>query len=71
MTRNGQKDSILLISTADWKAQLRTNKQYMAEELAKEFRVFYLESTPHRNPDINLFDLKRIFQRIIKIKIKK
>lgn len=68
MTRNGQKDSILLISTADWKAQLRTNKQYMAEELAKEFRVFYLESTPHRNPDINLFDLKRIFQRIIKIK---
>lgn len=40
MTRNGQKDSILLISTADWKAQLRTNKQYMAEELAKEFRVF-------------------------------
>lgn len=64
MTRNSQKESILLISTADWEAPLRTNKQYMAEELAKEFRVFYLESTPHRNPRLNLADFYRIFQRI-------
>ena len=66
MTRNIQKDSILLLSTADWDAQLWTNKQYMTEELAKEFRVVYLEPIPHRNPDINLSDLKRIFKRIFK-----
>lgn len=71
MTRNIQKESILLLSTADWEAPLRTNKQYMAEELAKEFRVVYLESMPHRNPRLNLIDLRRIFRRIITIKSRK
>jgi teichuronic acid biosynthesis glycosyltransferase TuaH len=68
MTKNIQKKSILLISTADWEAPLRTNKQYMAEELAKEFGVFYLESMPHRNPKLNILDLHKIFQRLIKVK---
>lgn len=61
-----KKKKILLVSTADWSAQLLTNKQYMAKELAKSFEVIYLESTPHRNIRLNLADIIRVAKRLFR-----
>lgn len=71
MTNSSKQEAILIVSTADWDAQLKTNKQYMAKELAMEFKIIYMEATPHRNPKKNLTDFSRIFKRIKNLRNKK
>jgi len=57
-------DKILIVSTADWNAPLWTNKQLMAAEIAKKYKVIFLEPLPHRNPEFKKDDFARVLRRI-------
>lgn len=63
---------VLVLSTADWDSPLWTNKQYLALELAREFRVTYLESVGLRRVTASKADALRIarrFQRGVAAKV--
>ena len=60
-----KKYPILFFSTADWKTLYKTNKHYVAEDLAKKnYKIIYFESFGLRRP--NLFGSIDII-RILKI----
>ena len=48
------KKNFLIFSTADWSSKYWTNKQNVAQELAKKgHNVFYVESVGIRRPNIS------------------
>jgi glycosyltransferase involved in cell wall biosynthesis len=57
--------TLILFSTADWNAPYWTNKQHVAQRLARRgTRVLYLESPGLRTPKIDTRDVKRIAARL-------
>lgn len=57
--------TFVLFSTADWAAPYWTNKQHIADRLAKRgHRVLYVESPGIRAPKANARDVTRIVNRI-------
>ena len=58
--------NIIMLSTADWDAPYKTNKQHMAFTMAKRgFRVLYVESPGMRKPILSsVKDRKRILMRL-------
>ncbi len=59
-----QEAHALVLSTADWDAPLWTNKQYVASELARIFRVTFVESLGLRRPTASTADLHRARKRL-------
>ena len=58
---------IVLFSTADWDYPIWTNKQHVAQELARlGHRVLYIDSLGLRKPSTNKRDLRRIKSRLTK-----
>lgn len=55
---------VLVLSTADWDAPLWTNKQYIALELAREFKVTYVESLGLRRVTLTQSDMFRLARRL-------
>ena len=59
---------ILLLSTADWDNPYWTNKQHVAQELARlGHRILYVESLGLRRPTATGKDAKRIVKRLRKV----
>lgn len=57
--------TVIMFSTADWDAPYWTNKQHIADRLAKRgHRVLYVESPGIRPPQGNIRDLSRIWARL-------
>ena len=57
--------TVLLFSTADWAAPYWTNKQHVADQLAKRgHRILYVESPGIRAPKANARDVSRIWGRL-------
>jgi glycosyltransferase involved in cell wall biosynthesis len=56
---------LVCFSTADWDADLWTNKQHLMSRLsAAGCRVIYVDSPGHRSPGLNGKDLRRIVHRL-------
>lgn len=65
MSEEFPPSTFVLFSTADWAAPYWTNKQHIADRLAKAgHRVLYIESPGIRPPQGNLRDLQRIADRL-------
>ncbi len=65
MSEDFPQSTFLLFSTADWAAPYWTNKQHIADRLAKAgHRVLYIESPGIRPPRGNLRDILRIADRL-------
>lgn len=58
--------NVLVLSTADWDAELWTNKQFAARELAKEFQVWYVESMNLRRPTLRWRDGVRAWSKVLR-----
>lgn len=59
------KFTVVIFSTADWAAPYWTNKQHIADRLAKRgHRVLFVESPGIRPPKGNMRDLSRILARL-------
>jgi teichuronic acid biosynthesis glycosyltransferase TuaH len=56
---------VVILSTADFDADVWTNKQHLAVELSKTRRVLYIESLGLRTPRFCKADLLRILARIL------
>lgn len=59
-------DNVFVLSTADFDADVWTNKQHLASRLAEHVHVTYIESLGLRRPTISGTDLKRIKARATK-----
>jgi glycosyltransferase involved in cell wall biosynthesis len=58
---------IILFATADWDNPFWTNKQHMADRMARRgFRVLYIESTGLRRVSSSKRDVLRIMRRVLK-----
>lgn len=55
---------VVLLSTADFDADVWTNKQHLAVGLAKSRRVLYVESLGLRAPNFSASDLRRIVSKL-------
>jgi glycosyltransferase involved in cell wall biosynthesis len=55
---------IVCVSTADYDAQLWTNKQHLMSRLATEVPVVYVESLGMRHPRLTQRDLQRVRRRL-------
>ena len=65
MTSVRERPPVVLLSSADWNAPFRTNKQHVAEGLAaRGHDVLYVETVGIREPSLNTRDIRRIFARI-------
>ncbi len=61
------KPDITLFSTADWDNPFWTNKQHVAQDLARKgYRILYVESVGLRSPTATASDIKRILNRLKK-----
>lgn len=60
----GELPSIVLLSTADYDAEVWTNKQHMASRLAAVTDVYYIDSMGLRRPGLNSSDLTRMARRV-------
>ncbi len=67
MTENARLPHVLILSTADWDRPVWTNKQYIAVELAKQFRVTYVESLGLRRPSFSIGDARRIAKKAMSV----
>jgi hypothetical protein len=57
-----------MVATADWDAELWTNKQHSAVALAElGNRVLYVESLGLRPPRADMCDVKRILKRVLRM----
>jgi glycosyltransferase involved in cell wall biosynthesis len=56
--------SVVMMSTADYNAQLWTNKQHIASRIATELPVMYVESLGLRRPRLNGADVRRMARRL-------
>lgn len=66
MTASGSNVHVLVLATAEWDRPLWTNKQYIARELAAEFRVTYVNSVGQRQPTLSISDARRIVARLLR-----
>lgn len=57
---------IVILSTADFDAEIWTNKQHIATRLAEYVPVTYIESLGLREPSLHWSDVRRIFTRLIR-----
>jgi len=65
--RHGKPVDIVLLSTADWDNPFWTNKQHVAQELARRgHRVLYVDSLGLRRPSATGGDLRRIMRRLFR-----
>ncbi len=65
MTGDDKRMTFVMFSTADWAAPYWTNKQHIADRLAKRgHQVLYIESPGIRSPRANTRDLLRIWNRL-------
>jgi glycosyltransferase involved in cell wall biosynthesis len=65
--RHGKLVDIVLLSTADWDNPFWTNKQHVAQELARRgHRVLYVDSLGLRRPSATGRDLRRILRRLFR-----
>ena len=55
---------ILVLGTADWNQAIATNQHYMVRELAKGYRVTFVESMGLRRPQLSKRDLLRMMTRL-------
>jgi len=55
---------IVILSTADYGAEVWTNKQHLAVGLAEVFDVTYIESMGLRTPKLSASDLRRVLRRL-------
>lgn len=55
---------VVCLSTADWDAELWTNKQHLMSRLSTAVPVVYVESLGLREPRLSLRDLRRILARL-------
>src|SRR4029078_11049766 len=63
--RGGRPVDIVLLSTADWDNPFWTNKQHVAQELARRgHRVLYIDSLGLRRPSATGRDLRRVLRRL-------
>ncbi|QRE82582.1 glycosyltransferase family 1 protein [Rhodococcus ruber] len=60
MTREPQNPPVIVLSTADFKAPVWTNKQHIASRLAQDRDVYYVNSMGLRTPNLNSADARRI-----------
>lgn len=62
---SNKRNTIVVLSTADWNTKYLTNKQHTAKEFARAgFKVVYIESVGLRSPKISSsLDLSRIISR--------
>lgn len=59
-----RSSTVLMLSTADWRSSLLTNKQFMARELSRDHTVLYIESLGLRRPELSIRDVKRVARRL-------
>lgn len=65
LPENTLPDSVIMFSTADWNAPYWTNKQHIAQRLARRgVKVLYIESPGLRPPRASVRDLRRIIARL-------
>ncbi|MBO9553127.1 glycosyltransferase [Cellulomonas sp.] len=55
---------VLVLGTADWDQPIATNQHFAARELAREFRVTFVESLGLRRPQLSARDLQRVRRRL-------
>jgi hypothetical protein len=59
---------VIMLSTADWDAELWTNKQHTARSLRDQgARVLYVESMGLRRPSLRKQDRRRMVRRLLRI----
>jgi len=56
---------VLVLGTADWDQPIATNQHYVTRELAREFRVTFVESLGLRRPELSRRDLRRVRRRLV------
>jgi glycosyltransferase involved in cell wall biosynthesis len=67
MSGSSTRSDIVLLSTADWDNPFWTNKQHVAQELARRgHRVLYIDSLGLRRPAASASDLKRMLRRLLR-----
>lgn len=64
---NRTKKPVVILSTADYRSKVWTNKQHIASRLAEQREVIYIESLGLREPTLNKEDVYRIIKRLFKI----
>lgn len=64
------KHQVVILSTADFDSSVWTNKQHLAVGIAERHDVIYIESMGLREPRINLGDVRRVCNRLLR-KVKK
>jgi glycosyltransferase involved in cell wall biosynthesis len=57
-------DTAVLFFGIDWNAENRTSSHHLAGELAKRFRVFYIECPGYRAPTRSARDVKKVFAKL-------
>jgi glycosyltransferase involved in cell wall biosynthesis len=55
---------VLVLGTADWDQPIATNQHFVTRELAREFRVTFVESLGLRRPQVSRRDLRRVRRRL-------
>lgn len=60
------KKDILFFSSDDWDSGLKTSKYHLSVRLAKDNRVFFINSLTLRVPTASKRDAKRVFNKLLK-----
>lgn len=58
------KNDILFFSSDDWNSGLKTSKYHIATRLARDNRVFFINSISLRTPSVTSHDFKRVIAKI-------
>ncbi|MFA6320563.1 MAG: glycosyltransferase [Candidatus Omnitrophota bacterium] len=58
------KQDVLFFSSDDWNSGLKTSKYHLATRLARDNRVFFINSIGLRTPSVSASDTKRIFKKL-------
>lgn len=64
MTSVMAKKDILFFSSDDWNSGLKTSKYHLSTRLARENRVFFINSLSLRTPTLSKRDLTKIFAKL-------
>ena len=63
--KSAKRNSVICYATADWDAELWTNKQHMMNRLsARGIPVLYVDSPGHRSPTAGTTDARRMAHRL-------
>ncbi|MDP3791836.1 MAG: glycosyltransferase [Candidatus Omnitrophota bacterium] len=59
-----QREDVLFFSSDDWNSGLKTSKYHIATRLARDSRVFFINSIGLRTPSVTSHDFKRVIAKI-------